>query len=90
MNQLTPFLSVKKYMIRSGEYLATLAVSELFVLVASRFCFDTGRSVSGMRITSLVVGIFSETQQLHLVFTKLNGCFRSACDYYPIEVVRDR
>ena len=83
VNQLTPFLSVKKYMIRSGEYLATLAVSELFVLVASRFCFDTGRSVSGMRITSLVLGIFSETQQLHVVFAKLNGCFKPAMWLLP-------
>ena len=50
-----------------------LAVSDMVVPVASHSCFDTSLSVSGIRITSLAFGIFSEVQQLHVVSTKLKG-----------------
>ena len=60
-------------MIGSDEIFVMLAVSGMVVSVASHFRFDTSLSVSDVRITSLAFGIFSEVQQLHVVFTKLKG-----------------
>ena len=60
-------------MIGSDETFVMLAVSGMVVSVASHFCFDKSLSVSDVRITSLAFGIFSEVQQLHVVFTKLKG-----------------
>ena len=60
-------------MIGSGDIFVMLAVSGTIVPVASHVCFDTSLSVSDVRITSLAFGIFSEVQQLHVVFTKLKG-----------------
>ena len=65
-------------MIGSDEIFVMLAVSGMVVSVASHFRFDTSLSVSDVRITSLAFGIFSEVQQLHVVFTKLKGF-----DFFP-------